>query len=200
MDETLFLTLCNWPCLGEARAQPISPAPWPGRPRDQGPGTRPGSSQARGAARDGILMPVPDIQGASPTACAPHADAHIQQVRLRRNRLMAVSFAQDIRPLFAEMDIAHMRNLGVQPDNFDDMRNSSCLQNVLNNVSTRTMTASRNSAPSWSPESVQLFRYWIAAGYQASGSSCPVTDRCPWGRQWVSAGHCVSIVGFSVGR
>ena len=50
---------------------------------------------------------------------------------------MAVSFAQDIRPLSTEMDIAHMRNLGVLPDNFDDMCNSSHVQNVLNNVSTR---------------------------------------------------------------
>jgi hypothetical protein len=56
---------------------------------------------------------------------------------------MAVCFAQDIRPLFTEMDITHLRNLGVLPDNFDDMRNSSHVQNVLNNVSTGAMTASR---------------------------------------------------------
>jgi hypothetical protein len=132
--------------------------------------------------------------------CAPRSAADIQQVRLRRDRLMAVSFAQDIRPLFTEMDIAHMRNLGVLPDNFDQLRNPSHAQNVLNNVSTGAMTASRNGAPSWSSESVQLFRDWIAAGYQVSGSSCPVTERCPWRRQWVSVGHCVSIVGFSAGR
>ena len=44
---------------------------------------------------------------------------------------MAVSFARDIRPLFTEVDIAHMKGFGV------------------------------------SPNSVQLFRDWIAAGYEA---------------------------------
>jgi hypothetical protein len=35
---------------------------------------------------------------------------------------MAVSFAQDIRPLFTEMDVAHMKSFGVSLDDFDYMR------------------------------------------------------------------------------
>jgi hypothetical protein len=78
---------------------------------------------------------------------------------------MAVSFAHDIRPLFTDMDIAHMRNSGVSLDDFDYMRDPAHAQNVLGKVSTGVMPPSDSGEPSWSPETVQLFRDWIAAGY-----------------------------------
>jgi hypothetical protein len=80
---------------------------------------------------------------------------------------MAVSFAQDIRPLFTAMDIAHMKDLGVALDDFDYMRDPAHAQNVLNVVSTGTMPPRRSGEPPWSPESVQLLRGWIAAAYPA---------------------------------
>jgi hypothetical protein len=80
---------------------------------------------------------------------------------------MAVSFAQDIRPLFTDMDIAHMKDLGVALDDFDYMRDPAHAQNVLNAVSSGAMPPRRSGEPPWSPDNVQLFRDWIAAGYQA---------------------------------
>jgi len=80
---------------------------------------------------------------------------------------MAVSFAQDIRPLFTDMDIAHMKRAGVLLDDFDYMRDPGHAQKVLDTVSTGSMPPSSSGEPSWSQESVQLFRDWIAAGYPA---------------------------------
>jgi len=79
---------------------------------------------------------------------------------------MAVSFTQDIRPLFTDMDVAHMKNLGVPLDDFDYMRDPSHAQSVLHKVSTGAMPPRRSGEPAWSPETVQLFRDWMAAGYQ----------------------------------
>jgi hypothetical protein len=80
---------------------------------------------------------------------------------------MAVSFAQDIRPLFTDMDIAHMQRAGVLLDDFDYMRDPGHAQKVLDTVSTGSMPPSSSGEPSWSQESVRLFRDWIAAGYPA---------------------------------
>ena len=80
---------------------------------------------------------------------------------------MTVSFAQDILPLFPEMDIAHMKGFGVLLDNFDYMTDPAHAQKVLDAVSARAMPPSSSGEPPWSPDSVQLFRDWIAAGYQA---------------------------------
>jgi hypothetical protein len=52
---------------------------------------------------------------------------------------MAVSFAQDIRPLFTDMDIAHTKNFGVSLDDFDYMRDPAHAQNVLNRVNSGSM-------------------------------------------------------------
>jgi hypothetical protein len=42
---------------------------------------------------------------------------------------MAVSFATNIRPMFTDMDIAHMKNFGVLLDDFGFMRDpaNACL-------------------------------------------------------------------------
>jgi len=79
---------------------------------------------------------------------------------------MAVSFAQDIRPLFTDMDVSHMRRFLVKLDDFDYMRKPRHAQHVLNRVSSGSMPPRRSGEPAWSPETVQLFRDWIADGYQ----------------------------------
>lgn len=79
---------------------------------------------------------------------------------------MAVSFAHDIRPLFTDMDVAHMKDFGVRLDDFDYMRDPAHAQNVLNAVSSGTMPPRRSGEPGWSTEGVQLFQEWIADGYQ----------------------------------
>ncbi len=80
---------------------------------------------------------------------------------------MAVSFAQDIRPLFTDMDIAHMKAAGVLLDDFEYMRDPDHSQKVLDAVSTGAMPPQSSGEPSWPPDSVQIFRDWMAAGCQA---------------------------------
>ena len=79
---------------------------------------------------------------------------------------MAVSFAQDIRPLFTDMDVEHMRHRFVHLDVFDYMRKPRHAQHVLNKVSDGSMPPRNSGEPAWSPETVQLFRDWVAGGYQ----------------------------------
>ena len=80
---------------------------------------------------------------------------------------MAVSFAQDIRPLFTAMDVAHMKGFRVFLDDFGYMRDPAHAQQVLGRVSTGSMPPRRSGEPPWTPENVQLFRDWIADGYPA---------------------------------
>ena len=79
---------------------------------------------------------------------------------------MAVSFAHDIRPLFTDMDVAHMKNAGVRLDDVAYMRDPGHAQNVLNAVSSGAMPPGSSGEPRWSPERVQLFQDWMASGYQ----------------------------------
>ena len=80
--------------------------------------------------------------------------------------MMAVSFAHDIKPLFTDMDIAHMKERGVALDDFGYMSDPTHAQRVLRSISTGSMPPKHSGEPPWSPENVQLFRDWIAAGYQ----------------------------------
>jgi pimeloyl-ACP methyl ester carboxylesterase len=74
------------------------------------------------------------------------------------------SFAQDIRPLFTGLDIAHMKGSGV-------LRMTSITCAIRPTRRGRWTWSARgrcrpNSSgePPWSPDSIQLFRDWIAAG------------------------------------
>jgi hypothetical protein len=80
---------------------------------------------------------------------------------------MAVSFAQDIRPLFTDMDIAHMTVAGVLLDDLECMRDPAYAQKVLDAVSTGAMPPQSSGEPPLPPNNVQLFRDWIGAGCQA---------------------------------
>jgi len=59
-----------------------------------------------------------------------------------------------------------MSNLGVWLDDFDYMRDQTHAQRVLGQVSTGAMLPRRSGEAAWSPETVQLFRDWMAGGYQ----------------------------------
>ena len=77
---------------------------------------------------------------------------------------MAVSFGTDIRRLFTDMDVAHMKNFGVQLDDFDFMRDPDHAQKVLGVVSSGSMPPRNSGEPPWPPERVQLFRDWMEGG------------------------------------
>ena len=68
---------------------------------------------------------------------------------------MAVSFATNIRPMFTDTDIAHMKNFGVLLDDFGFMRDPSNAQKVLNAVSSGAMPPSNSGETSWSPDQVE---------------------------------------------
>jgi hypothetical protein len=70
---------------------------------------------------------------------------------------MAVSFAQDIRPLFTDIDVAHMRNLGVSLDDFDYMRDLSHAQRVLGQVSAGVMPPRRAASLHGRPKQSSSF-------------------------------------------
>jgi hypothetical protein len=117
------------------------------------------AAAARGIARQ-IAGYVPD--NLRPPAARPPA------TELRdKERPMAVSFATNIRPMFTDMDIAHMKNFGVLLDDFGFMRDPANAQKVLNAVSSGAMPPSNSGETSWSPDQVELFRNWITDGYQA---------------------------------
>jgi hypothetical protein len=80
---------------------------------------------------------------------------------------MAVSFAQNVRPLFTDMDVEHMKEGGVLLDDYDYMRDPAHAQKVLDAVSAGTMPPPDSGEPPWPPDSVQLFRDWMDGGYQA---------------------------------
>ena len=80
---------------------------------------------------------------------------------------MAVSFATNIRPMFSDMDIAHMKNFGVLLDDLGYMRDPANAQKVLNMVSSGAMPPGNSGETSWSPDQVELFRNWITDGCQA---------------------------------
>jgi hypothetical protein len=79
---------------------------------------------------------------------------------------MAVSFERDIRPLFTDMDVDHMKRAGVVLDDFDYMRDPGHAQKVLDTVSTGAMPPASSGETRWADETVQLLRDWIAGGYQ----------------------------------
>lgn len=108
-----------------------------------------------------------------PNGCDPRSSPRLTvasppATELRdKERPMAVSFATNIRPMFTDMDIAHMKNFGVLLDDFGFMRDPANAQKVLNAVSSGAMPPSDSGETSWSPDQVELFRNWITGGYQA---------------------------------
>jgi hypothetical protein len=129
-------------------------------------------SSAAGIARR-IAGYVPDNLRPPEATGSPRSSPRLTAARppateLRdKERPMAVSFATNIRPMFTDMDIAHMKNFGVFLDDFGFMRDPANAEKVLNAVSSGAMPPSNSGETSRSPDQVELFRNWITDGYQA---------------------------------
>ena len=80
---------------------------------------------------------------------------------------MAVSFAQDIKPLFRPIDVEHMKAYGMPLDDYAYMSdaggNHQNAQAVLNTLVDQTMPP---GGPFWSQEQIDLFKQWMSDGYQ----------------------------------
>jgi hypothetical protein len=79
--------------------------------------------------------------------------------------MATVSFKTDILPLFTQMDIDHMQDLGVQLDSYDYMKDPSNAQDVYKQVSAKKMPPPDSGEDPWSEEKVNLFKTWMDEGY-----------------------------------
>jgi hypothetical protein len=79
-----------------------------------------------------------------------------------------VSFAASIRPLFREMDIAHMKDFGIELDDYAWMSNPNNAASVLATVSPQggSPPSMPPGGPYWTAEQIALFEQWQKDGYQ----------------------------------
>jgi hypothetical protein len=89
------------------------------------------------------------------------------------------SFARGIRPLFRDVDVAHMKGCGLDLSDYQQVKDQA--QSVLDQVSS-TDDASRMPPPPaapWARSQVDLFRQWMADGYPASAAKPPRAGKRP---------------------
>ena len=70
------------------------------------------------------------------------------------------SFAKDIRPLFRNVDIEHMKPLGLDLSSYDDVRDRA--DDIYDQVSNGFMPPDQP----WSQDLIQLLRDWMDGGMQ----------------------------------
>jgi hypothetical protein len=76
---------------------------------------------------------------------------------------MAVSFANDIRPLFNDTDIGHM-SFFVDLTSYDDVKSkANDILGRLNGTTGRRMPPPSSGGP-WSAANIALFQTWITDG------------------------------------
>ena len=80
---------------------------------------------------------------------------------------MPVSFKNDIRPLFRQIDVDHMKPAGVLLDDYpymsDASNNHKHAQAVLDAVASQSMPP---GGPFWSHTMLDLFKKWMSDGYK----------------------------------
>jgi hypothetical protein len=79
-----------------------------------------------------------------------------------------VFFAGDIRPLFRDVDISHMKSFGMMLDDYTFMSNADNANKVLAALSPHdddppTMPP---GGPYWTADKLGLFAQWLKDGYQ----------------------------------
>ena len=94
--------------------------------------------------------------------------------------MAAVSFKNDILPLFTQTDIQHMQGMGVQLNDYGYMSNSAggsvmgCgpfsdhgnAQAVYSALTGKCQPQMPLGGPYWSQAQLQLFQQWMTDGYQ----------------------------------
>jgi len=78
---------------------------------------------------------------------------------------MAVSFANDIKPLFREIDVKHMKVHGIPLDEYAYMSDPANANSVLQTVEGNPPSMPPGG-PYWTAEQVALYKKWMAEGYQ----------------------------------
>lgn len=77
-----------------------------------------------------------------------------------------ISFKQDIRPLFRQIDIDHMEAMEVQLDDYAFMSDEANAQAVYDFVSGARQPQMPPGGPYWSQEQMDLYAQWMAGGRQ----------------------------------
>ena len=72
------------------------------------------------------------------------------------------SFAKDIRPMFTEMDIDHMKHAGMDLSNRDDVEKHG--DAIYQTVSAGTMPPPSAGEPRWTSEMCATFKRWQQQG------------------------------------
>jgi hypothetical protein len=76
----------------------------------------------------------------------------------------SLSFARDIRPLFTDIDVEHMKVAGMDLSDRDDVERHA--QAILQTVTDGSMPP-KNTGERWTPEMCDTFQRWTEAGYPA---------------------------------
>lgn len=77
------------------------------------------------------------------------------------------SFDQDIRPLFRDVDVDHMKQYDLDLSDYDQVK--YCAKEILDLVKSKDDKARMPPPPdpAWSADQVQLFQQWIDEGFPA---------------------------------
>ena len=74
----------------------------------------------------------------------------------------APSFAKDIRPMFTDMDVEHMKAFGI--DLSDRVAVEESAEGIYQTVSDGSMPPRSSGEPRWTPEMCARFQQWRDAG------------------------------------
>lgn len=79
-----------------------------------------------------------------------------------------VSFSTDIKPLFRDVDMAHMKRFGVELDNYSYMSNPDNANRVLATLSPDDgqPPSMPPGGPYWTAAQLALFARWQEGGYK----------------------------------
>ena len=76
----------------------------------------------------------------------------------------AVSFAGDIRPMFRQVDVDHMRGMGVPLDDYSYMSQRDKAELVLSYLDGSQQPQMPPGGPFWTQEQLDLFSQWMEGG------------------------------------
>jgi len=74
----------------------------------------------------------------------------------------SLSFATDIRPMFTDTDVAHMKPAGLDLSNRDDVLANA--DAIYSTVSSGAMPPPASGEPRWTPEMCERFKTWQQQG------------------------------------
>jgi hypothetical protein len=73
-----------------------------------------------------------------------------------------LSFAKDIRPLFTDLDVAHMKPFGMDLSSGDDVAKNA--DAIISSVQTGNMPPASSGEPRWTDAMCALFEEWQRQG------------------------------------